>query len=248
METLEIARQSLQKLQVVAAFLEDRPGLALCHKKCTNKLSIARTQLRTLRRALRDYREVNQLNRKQETPLIRCDDLITESLPEVEGLLQERFCEIVNELDRQFRSARLAAVPRLPPLPSLPRGIPKWIPGQLREDYEEIEKCLRAQAYRAVLAFAARMIECALGHRYRKRTGQDPVAARWTLGKLVEQAKVKGVLDDVLTPGIEDILNWLNKTRVASVHIKPTVYKPSDRQVRLLVELTLSLIPQLLSG
>lgn len=247
MEPLETARQSLQKLQEVVAFLEDHPRAELHQKKCRKKLSTARTQLRALRQALRDYREANQVRRRQEAFLIRCDDLIAEYLPDLEGLLKHVFCRLVDDLERHFRAARLISPPQLPPFPRLPKGVPNWIPSQLRQDYEEIGKCFRVQANRAALAFAARMIECALGHRYQKRTRQDPVAANWTLGRLVEEAKRRGILDDVLTPGVEDVLNWLNKTRIASVHVKPKVYDPSQQQVRVLIELTLSLVPQLLS-
>jgi hypothetical protein len=205
MEPLETARDALQGLQEIVAFLEDRPKVQLYHQNY-RKLSAARAHLRRLRQALRDYAETNRINRQQERRLAQCDRSITECVPELSGWPKQRFSALIDELDRTFRSARLIAAPQLPPFPTLPKGIPSWIPVQLRDDYAEVGKCFRVQANRAAVAFAARMIECALGHRFHNRTGQDPVAAKWTLGKLIDEAKTRGVLDDVLTPGVEAVL------------------------------------------
>lgn len=246
-EAKEVIRQVLQKLGKVVAYLEDHPGRELCHKKSKAKLATARNELRTLRHALRDYRDGNRMNAHHAALLSDCDTRITECIPEVEGLISHRFCETVNQLEKTIRQVGLLAPSQLPAFPRLPKSIPNWIPVQLHQDFDEIRKCFQAEANRAVLAFAARMIECALGHRFHRRTGQDPVAENWPLGRLVEESKRKGVLDDVLTPGVEDVLSWVNKTRIASVHVKQKVYQPSGREARLLVELTLELIPQLLS-
>jgi hypothetical protein len=246
MEPLELARHALLGLQAIVGFLEDRPTVELHHQNY-RKLPTARARLRGLRQALRDYAETNHVSRQQEERLGKCDRLITECLPELAEWTKQRFSTLIDELDRTFRSARLVAAAQLPPLPTLPKGVPNWISVQLRDDYLEVGKCFRVQANRAAVAFAARMVECALGHRFLRRTGQDPVAAKWTLGKLIDEAKNQGVLDDVLTPGVEDVLKWLNKTRVAGVHVKPKIYNPNLGQVRILIELTLSLLPQLLA-
>ena len=246
MEPLETSRRALQGLQEIVAFLEDRPQVQLYHQNY-RKLPPAREHLRRLRRALRDYAETNQTNKQQERRLAQCDRSFTACLPELSEWPKQRFSALIDGLDRAFRSARLREAPQLPPFPTLPKRIPKWISTQLHEDYIEVGKCFRVQANRAAVAFAARMIECALGHRFLSRTGQDPVAAKWTLGKLIDEAKNQGILDDVLTPGVEDVLKWLNKTRVAGVHVKPKIYNPNSGQVRILLELTLSLLPQLLA-
>jgi hypothetical protein len=247
MESLELARYSLQGLEVIVAFLEDRPGIQLYHGKY-RKLPAARGYLRSLRRAVRDYAETNELSRQQKDHLAACDRLVTGSLANLETWPRARFFALVDTLDRTFRAARLLAVQTLPGFPALPKGLPSWIPIQLREDYVEVGKCFQVEANRAAVAFAARMIECALGHRFRSRTGLDPVAEKWTLGKLIDEAKTKGILDDILTPGVEDVLKLLNKTRVAGVHVKAKIYNPGSTQVRILVELTLSLLPQLLAA
>ena len=246
MEPLEAARHALLDLQAIVAFLQDRPRVELHHQNY-RKLPAARAHLRVLRQALRDHAETNRLSRQEQRSLAQCDHLITECLPELAEWTKHRFTALIDELDRTFRSARLVVAAQLPPFPTLPKGIPNWISVQLRDDYSEVGKCFQVQANRAAVAFAARMIECALGYRFLWKTGQDPVAEKWTLGKLIDEARNKNVLGDVLTPGVEDILKWLNKTRVAGVHVKPKIYNPNLGQVRILIELTLSLLPQLLS-
>src|SRR5712692_2662758 len=107
MEPIETIRQALQELHQIVAFLEDHPKVEIYHANY-RKLRPARMHLRTIRQGLRDFRERGQPRRHQEEILIRCDDLISECLPELDSWPKRRFSELINNLDRAIRSAHLA--------------------------------------------------------------------------------------------------------------------------------------------
>ena len=149
------------------------------------------------------------------------------------------FHRIVDQMARLGDDVKSAGLPRFPDIKG---KVPAEVWEQMIADYEEVEKSYWAGSYRASIAFAARILESALGLRYMRKTHKDPVSMDWTLGKLVAEAESEGLLGDVNFPGTEYFLRFLNKSRIASVHVKSgRPYQPDNQQARLLIEMALSI-------
>lgn len=236
---------ALQKLEEIAAFLEDHPGVELRHRNY-RKLPAAIGLIRQARSAIRELRRGNSGDVRMHSRLRALDRILGGASARLAGMNKLQFREFVDGAVDRADALDLRA-PLIPPLPKLPRGTPEWIRSQLKADYDEVERCLKAGANRAGIAFGARILECALGRKYFLRVKVDPVKEGWTLGKLVAESKNQGVLKDSSVPGVESVLEWLNKTRIASIHVKQKIYQPQPDQARLICELVLSLVPDLLT-
>ncbi len=238
---------ALQELEQIAAFLEDHPGVELYHKNY-RKLPAARKWLRSMRLALRELRRASYGNVKMRTRLGAMDELMRRNSANLENMQKTEFRHFIDSLTDEGDHLNLgASSPILPALPRLPKGTPTWVRKQLTADHEEIQRCLSVGADRAAIAFSARMLECVLGHRYFLRQRVDPISQGWTLGRLVTESKNRGVLKDVVVPGADLVLQWLNRTRVASIHVKQKVYRPRSKDAKLICELVLNLLPDLLA-
>jgi hypothetical protein len=233
----------VRALEAIADFLDDHPSVEIYHRNY-RKLPLARTHLRSIRLAAREARR-QRLSRQQASLLLEVARSADSLLQRIHNIKKEDYRGEVQSLAE--RLVLVMPSDELPKLQQFPRRTPKWIMGQVQRDYQEIQKCYGAGANRACVAFSARILECVLGYRFHKKEGIDPVQKGWTLGQLVEESKKRNILTDVVTPGVDHLLGFLNSTRIASVHVKPKVYEPSQSDTRTIVQITLSLVVPLLS-
>jgi hypothetical protein len=158
---------------------------------------------------------------------------------------RDKLASLVDHMSEAERGLREAAPPEIPDFSG---KVPAEVWTQVTSDVEEIEKCYWAGAFRAGIAFAARILECVLGHRYENKTGVDPVSQKWPLGRLVQEAKDAGCLDDIATPGINFFLDCMNKCRIFGVHVKPgNPYQPGQKKSRLMIEWAMTIADELAS-
>ncbi len=230
-------------LEEIADFLDDHPGVEIYHRNY-RKLPLARTHLRNIRSAAREARR-QRLSRQQENAIVEVGQIVDSLLQRIQQIKRADFRREIQSLAEKI----LLLIPgdELPQLPRFPQGTPKWIRDQVQRDYEEISKCYGAGANRACIAFSARILECILGYRFHGREGTDPVQEGWTLGRLVAESKTKNILTDVVTPGVDHLLQFLNSTRIATVHVKPKVYEPSAGDTKTIIQIALSLVVPLLT-
>ncbi len=233
---------SVRALETIADFLDDHPTVEIYHRNY-RKLPLARSHLRSIRTAARDARR-QRLSKQKVEALIKVSGIADSLLERINRAKKEDFRKEVQSLAEKI----LPLIPRdeLPQPPRFPKRTPKWIRDQVQRDYQEILKCYNAGANRACIVFAARILECVLGYRFHKKEGIDPVQKEWTLGKLVAESKTKNILTDVVTPGVDHLLGFLNSTRIASVHVKRRIYEPSPTDTKTIVQIALSLVNPLL--
>lgn len=230
-------------LEEIADFLDDHPGLEIYYRNY-RKLPLARTHLRNIRSAAREARR-QPLSRQQANAIVEVGQIVDSLLQRIHQIRRVDFRREVQSLAEKV--ALLIPGDELPQLPKFPQRTPKWIRDQVRRDYQEISKCYGAGANRACIAFSARILECVLGYRFHKKQSIDPVQQGWTLGKLVAESKAKNILTDVVTPGVDHLLQFLNSTRIATVHVKPRVYEPSAGDTKTIIQIALSLVVPLLT-
>ncbi len=223
MSAFAVLDSSVRALQTIADFLDDHPNIEIYYGNY-RKLPSARTNLRSIRSAAREAQR-QRLSEEQAKAAIEVAQISDSLLQRIGKIKKADFRREVQNLAEKV--VVLTPSNGLPQLPGFPKRTPKWIRDQVRRDYEEIMKCYSAGANRACIAFAARIMECILGYRFQQREGIDPVQEGWTLGQLVAESKKRSILTDVVTPGVDHLLGFLNSTRIASVHVKPKVYEPS---------------------
>src|SRR5712692_7148338 len=229
-------------LEDIADFLDDHPSVEVYHRNY-RKLPLARAHLRDIRSAARDARR-QRLPKQQANAIVELGQIVDSLLQRIHQIRRADFRREVQSLAEKVSS--LIPSDELPELPGFPQQTPKWKRDQVHRDYQEIPKCYAAGANRASIAFSARILECVLGYRYHRTEGTDPVQEGWTLGRLVAESKTKNILTDVVTPGVDHLLQFLNSTRIATVHVKPKVYEPLAEDKKIIIQIALSLVVPLL--
>ena len=122
--------------------------------------------------------------------------------------------------------------------------IPREISGEIFYDLEEIVKCYKAKAYRAVVVLCSRLLELALHRKYYEATGIDLLekAPGIGLGNLIAKLREKGIEID---PAITQQIHLINQIRIFSVHKKKYFFNPSQEQVQAIILYTVDLINKL---
>lgn len=129
------------------------------------------------------------------------------------------------------------------------RHYPQWddtIGSEVNRDFEEVEKCYGAFAYRAVLTFCGRILEVCLTkayynhQRHRHKTVHDieNAIAGKPLGAVIVECKNVGLVSNIA--GLEEHATLINRVRVSSVHYKKSKYEPDINDARGTVGFTIA--------
>jgi hypothetical protein len=111
-----------------------------------------------------------------------------------------------------------------------------------REDFVqtlgELEACLGSESYVAVLCLAGKCLELALKLRFHERG--IVVDEGLGLGRLI--AKLREVPDEYVDPGLGNVANVINQSRIPAVHAKQAVPIPSREQAMMVVNAVLDFL------
>lgn len=131
------------------------------------------------------------------------------------------------------------------------KHIPSKIRSEIEADFNEIERCYGAFAYRAVLAFCGRILEVALSKKYtdhqrrrhRSRSDIENAIMDKPLGAIIVECNQVNLASSI--PGLEDQAKLINRVRVFSVHYKRARFAPDVNDARGCVSFTIAALSKL---
>ena len=173
---------------------------------------------------------------------------VLERIRSLRARLEERTSmALPSDLDAlDIAAMELSSDPQQSSAMSVMPRFPHTIQGEMRADFEEMNKCLEAGCFRSAIILCARMLETALHCKYFETTGNDLLekAPGTGLGSLVAKLAERGVSID---PGLANQIHLINQVRVHSVHKKQEVFAPSEEQARAIVMYTVDVMRKLFS-
>ena len=133
-------------------------------------------------------------------------------------------------------------------LPAILLSLHKTIRSEVKRDFEEVTKCYSVQAYRASLAFCARIAELVLRRKYYEKKRRQRVAANVieaelsgaTLGQVIGKCRDAGMMNAI--QGLNEYSSILNRLRIPSLHVTIQSFDPGPNATRGAIEFTLALI------
>jgi len=125
---------------------------------------------------------------------------------------------------------------------SIPK-LPPEISDSLKSDFEELEKCFNASAYRSCLILCGRIIETALHRKYYEETGVDLLETdpNIGIGKLIKRLNE----EKILYPGLNEQIDMINQLRVYSVHKKKAEQKINKEQAHASILFTIDAVKKM---
>ncbi len=125
-------------------------------------------------------------------------------------------------------------------------NIPSEIAADMKADVNELEKCFKAEAYRASVILCGRLLETALHAIYFKATNNDLLekSPGIGLGNLIAKIKEQGIQ---LDPAITQQIHLINQVRIYSVHKKQQAFDPTKEQTNAIILYTVDIIKKLFS-
>jgi hypothetical protein len=121
-------------------------------------------------------------------------------------------------------------------------SVPQEIREEAKLDFKEVRICYDSGAFRSAVSMCGRLLELLLAKKYYDFTGTDPIEQKWHLGQLIKKCFENGVIIDV---GLGDICNFINHSRIASVHSSHPIHRPTQEETKSVIEFTISLLRQL---
>ena len=121
-------------------------------------------------------------------------------------------------------------------------NMPQSIREEIKLDFEEVRKCYNTEAFRSAIGMCGRVLEVILARKYFEAEGVDPIEQKWMIGILIGKCSEHHVIDE---PGLMELCNLINRSRIGSVHSTGRLYKPGQDEAKSIIELTLSLVKKL---
>jgi hypothetical protein len=241
-EELALIREQLSNLERITEAIKKRRtrGRLL---EYSHSLSAIKENLVKLRRKLRrlpDMTEEDAEDKAEVNDLI--EDMLA-SIRERERKIEDARTEVLDTDVINLRSIFSEISGSLPIeqimfLVDLSR-VPQEIREELRLDFDEMQTCYNAGAFRSTLGMCGRVLELLLARKYFEGTGVDPVEQKWNIGLLLRKSFEDNAISD---RAIGDICNLINRSRVDSVHSTNRLYKPSQDEAKPIIEFTISLV------
>jgi hypothetical protein len=134
---------------------------------------------------------------------------------------------------------------------SVVQRLPKGARNEVQRDFEEIEKCYGALAYRAVLAFCGRILETALSRKYyqhqrRRHVSKSDIERAIgdkPLGVIIQECNRVGLTANI--PGLQQQADLINRVRIFSIHLRGSGYEPDTNDARASVSFTIAALTKL---
>jgi hypothetical protein len=197
-----------------------------------------RLRLKKVKVSSEEYDDVDDANEAIEVLL----DIIRRREPKIEQttakMLAEDFRHVRSAFSELSGSLPIEEASFLVDLSTVPVEIRE----ELEIDFDEIRKCYFGGAFKAALSICGRVLEVVLARKYYEKTKVDTINARWPIGQLIKKCFDEKVLNN---PAVGDICNLINKSRINSVHMTVTLYKPGPDDTRSIIEFTRGLIKKL---
>lgn len=212
----------------------------------THSLLTTKENLITLRRRVRRLPETTREDVEEKEEANELIEVMLLTVRERERNVEETDTEVLAEDVKNLRSAFSELSGSLPIeqimfLVNL-ANVPQDIREEIRLDFEEIRKCYYAGAFRSAIGMCGRVLEVLLGRKYFEQRSVDPIEQKWTLGHLIQRCFAEGVINE---PALGDICNFINRSRIGSVHRTRRLYRPEENETKSLVEFTVGLIRKL---
>ncbi len=122
------------------------------------------------------------------------------------------------------------------------------LPFEIRDDVffdlAEVDRCLKAEAYRSAMILCARVLETALHRKYYDVTGKDllETSPGIGLGSIISKLKDAQIEID---PALTQQIHLINNVRIFSVHKKSTPFQPSKEQAQATLLFTIDILKKL---
>ncbi|MCW4007696.1 MAG: DUF4145 domain-containing protein [Candidatus Bathyarchaeota archaeon] len=199
-----------------------------------------------LRRKLRRF---TALTPEDETDKIEANDLIEDMLScikEREWEIDESPTDILVEDVKNLRIIFAELSGSLPVAQIMFSvncvNIPQEIEEELKLDLQEIRTCFYSDAFRSAIAMCGRILELLLSRKYFETRNIDPLEEKWPIGTLIKKCFEDNVIND---QSIAHMSNLINSSRIASVHNRHRVFKPSREETKTIIEFTIGLLRRL---
>jgi hypothetical protein len=121
-------------------------------------------------------------------------------------------------------------------------SLPQEIKEEMKMDFEDLRKCYSVEAYRSAVTICGLILETTLSRKYFEVRNEDLVEQGLTLGRIIGRCVSDNVIDE---PGIGDICNLINRSRIRSVHSGHGPYRFHPDQTKSLIEFTIGLVKKL---
>lgn len=244
-EELGIIREQISILESLIDQIErkrTRPRLlGYLHSLLTIKESLI-----ILKRKLRKLPEIIEEDSEDVYAAIELVDMMLEGIRGIERNVQEAGIEALHEEVDALRidfSELSGSIPVEQTMFLVNfSSVPQEMREEVRLNFEEIRICYNCGAFRSAIGMCGRLLELFLARKYYNSTGIDPIEQKWHLGLLIRKCFEDNVITDA---GLGDICNFVNHSRINSVHSSHAIHRPTQEETKSLIEFTISLLRRL---
>jgi len=203
-------------------------------------------ELTRLKRKLRRLPETTKEDTEEKEEANELIEAMLLAIRELEGNVEETKTEVLVDGMKNLRSV----FPELSGSLPIERmmfimdfsAVPKDIRDEIKCDFDDIQKCYYAGAFRPAIGVCGRILETILARKYFEEKGIDPLEQNWLIGHLIRKCFEDKV---IIEPALGDVCNVINKSRINSVHKKRRLFIPEETMTRSIIEFTISLIKKL---
>lgn len=199
-----------------------------------------------LKRKLRRLLEIGDEDAGDIHDVADLIDTMLKGIEDIERNVQEASTE---NLDEEVRSLRIDFSELSGSLPVEQimflvdfSNIPQEIREETKLDFEEMRICYNSGAFRSAIIMCGRVLELQLAKKYFDSTGVDPIEQKWQLGFLIGKCSERNVITD---SAVGDICNFINHSRIGSVHASHAIHRPIQEETKSVIEFTISLLRRL---